>query len=54
MHITEEYGTPSNTCLCRCDTEYSSLDEILSEESEGGSPRWILGPTTNEKEGSSS
>lgn len=54
MHIIEECGTPSNTCLCRRDTEYSSSDEILSKESEGGSLWWILGQTTKEKEGSSS
>ena len=54
VHIIEECGTPSNTCLCRRDTEYSSSDEILSKESEGGSLWWILGQTTKEKEGSSS
>lgn len=34
IHIIEETGSSSNTCRCRCSENYSSSEDIYSEDSE--------------------
>lgn len=46
VHIMEESGISSKTCKYWCNRDYSSSEEIHSEESDVASPRWSMVATT--------